>query len=286
MKTISSPTVRAPNGVRYTTAPSASLIAAPHVHPDAILPFLTDFDPDFDDYFMESARALTSARLSHGALLSKFAGQMCYLSLGPQRTPHDQADKYFSNVMSQGHGSILEHANYTFLLWGIDRAVTHEAVRHRAGMAYSQVSQRFVGEDKLRFCLPYDIQNDPELVRAALDDMAYDMDRFTRWIEDYRSKYPQLEGETKTEWRKRLQSAARRVLPNWVEAPIVITGNVRSWRHVLYMRCSKHADVAIRRAMIPVLHILKANVPELFADFTVETLPDGSEGATSKYIKV
>jgi len=153
-------------------------------------------------------------------------------------------------------------------------------------MAYSQVSQRYVGEDKLRFCLPYDIQNDAELVREALEDMAYDMDRFNRWIDNYRTKYPQLESESKTEWRKRLQSASRRVLTNWVEAPIVITGNVRSWRHVLYMRCAKFADVAIRRAMVPVLQVLQSTAPELFADFTYETLKDGSIGATSKYIKV
>lgn len=286
MKTISYPTIKAPNNVRYSTAPSVSLIAETRVNVDAMRPFLTDFDPEYDAYYEESVDALERSLISDGGLLAKFSGQMCYLSLGELRTPHAEADKYFANVMSQGHGSILEHANYTFLLWGVDRAVTHEAVRHRAGMAYSQVSQRYVGQEKLRFCLPYDIQDNADLVAEALDDMAYDLDRFERWIDNYRSKYPQREGESRTEWRKRLQSASRRVLPNWVEAPIVITGNVRSWRHVLFMRCAKFADVAIRRAMVPVLQVMQATVPELFADFTFETLRDGSVGATSKYIKV
>ncbi len=286
MKTIMYPTIKAPNGVRYSTAPSVSLIAETRVNVDAMRSFLTDFDESFDAYYEESVDALERSLISDGGLLAKFSGQMCYLSLGELRTPHAQADKYFDNVMAQGHGSILEHVNYTFLIWGIDRAVTHEAVRHRAGMAYSQVSQRYVGEDKLRFCMPADLQGDQELFHAALEDMAYDMDRYSRWIETYHDKYPQLDGESKTEWRKRCQSAARRVLPNWVEAPIVITGNVRAWRHVLYMRCAKYADVAIRRAMVPVLQVLQSNTPELFADFTFETLRDGSVGATSKYIKV
>ena len=106
------------------------------------------------------------------------------------------------------------------------------------------------------------------------------------WIDNYRKRYPQLIDERKTEWRKRLQSAARRVLPNWVEAPIVITGNIRSWRHVLNMRCSKHADVAIRRAMMNVLTIMQSAVPELFADFQREALRDGSYGASTPHIKV
>lgn len=284
MKSITYPTIKAPNGVRYSTAPSVSMIAETRVNVEEIKPFLNDYG--FDAYYEESVDALERSLISDGGLLSKFSGQICYLSLGQLHTPHAEADKYFTRIMTQGHGSILEHANYTFLIWGVDRAVTHEIVRHRAGMAYSQVSQRYVGEDKLRFCLPYDIQNDPELVHDALEDMAYDLYRYRRWIEAYRTKYPQLDGESNTEWRKRLLSAARRVLPNWVEAPIVITGNVRAWRHVLFMRCAKSADVAIRRAMVPVLKVLQNTVPELFADFSFETLQDGSISATSKYIKV
>lgn len=290
MKTISTPTIKTPSGVRYTVAPSASLIAETRVNVQALKPFLDDYGFGANGieapYYEESVDALERKLLSDGGLLSKFAGQMCYLALDDMRTPHVNADRYFNNIMMQGHGSILEHANYTFLIWGVDRAVTHEAVRHRAGMAYSQVSQRYVDGEKLRFCVPFDIQDDENLVRDALDDMAYDVDRYERWIDNYRKRYPQLIAETKTEWRKRLQSAARRVLPNWVEAPIVISGNIRSWRHVLNMRCSKHADVAIRRAMINVLKLMQHAVPELFADFTYEELRDGSLGATTPYIKV
>ncbi len=290
MKTIYSPTIKAPSGVRYNVAPSAALIAETHVNVMEMKPFLDDYGFGANDvnptYYQESIDALEQSLLSDGGLLSKFAGQMCYLSLDGARTPHLAADRYFNNIMMQGHGSILEHASYTFLIWGVDRAVTHEAVRHRAGMAYSQVSQRYVDGEKLRFCMPFDIQDDEDLVRDALDDMAYDVDRYERWIDNYRKRYPQLIDERKTEWRKRLQSAARRVLPNWVEAPIVITGNIRSWRHVLNMRCSKHADVAIRRAMMNVLTIMQSAVPELFADFQREALRDGSYGASTPHIKV
>lgn len=286
MKTITFPTIKAPNGVRYSTHPSVALIAETKVNVEAIRPFLQDYDEEFDSYYEESVDALEKGLISDGGLLSKFSGQMCYLSLGELRTSHAEADKYFANIMGQGHGSITEHVNYTFLWWGMDRAVTHELVRHRAGMAYSQVSQRYVGLDKIRFCMPFEVLDDAEMFNEALDDMAYDYERYGRWIENFTRKFPLQEGERKTDWRKRLQSVSRRVLPSWVEAPIVVTGNVRAWRHILAMRCSKAADVAIRRPAISVLKLLQGTAPELFADFEMTQLPDGSTGAASKYYKI
>lgn len=276
---------RVDRDVRYLEAPGVALIAKTSLDPHAMVPFLEDFDPGFVDYARETVTA-QEAGYGDGELLTKIAGQACYLSMGPNRTPHTEMAKYISNIMSQGHGSIAEHANYTFLVWGVDRAVTHELVRHRAGMGYSQVSQRFVGLDKLRFCMPFELQQRPELKQQALMDMQYDYERFGRWIDTYAKIFPQREGEETTEWRKRRQSAARRVLPNWVEAPIIFTGNIRALRHVFNMRCAKDADVAIRRAMIQVLKIMKKQEPHLFDDFEIIKLADGSEGATPKYKKI
>ena len=79
-----------------------------------------------------------------GERLAEFAGRLCYMS---QRNPASRTTRdYLENIKRQGHGSVLEHANYSILVEGVSRSLTHELVRHRAGMAYSQLSQRYVDE--------------------------------------------------------------------------------------------------------------------------------------------
>src|SRR5688500_11893212 len=87
-----------------------------------------------------------------GERLAEFAGRLCYMS---QRNPANRATRdYLENIKKQGHGSVLEHANYSLLLEGVSRSLTHELVRHRAGFAYSQLSQRYVDESDARFVVP------------------------------------------------------------------------------------------------------------------------------------
>ena len=84
-----------------------------------------------------------------GERLAEFAGRLCYMS---QRTPASRSTRdYLENIKKQGHGSVLEHASYSLLLEGISRSLTHELVRHRAGFAYSQLSQRYVDESEAAF---------------------------------------------------------------------------------------------------------------------------------------
>ena len=75
-----------------------------------------------------------------GERLAEFAGRLCYMS---QKNPAGRSTReYLENIKRQGHGSVLEHANYSLLLEGVSRSLTHELIRHRAGFAYSQLSQR------------------------------------------------------------------------------------------------------------------------------------------------
>ncbi|MGA0920019.1 MAG: FAD-dependent thymidylate synthase, partial [Gemmatimonadaceae bacterium] len=65
-----------------------------------------------------------------GERLAEFAGRLCYMS---QKNPANRTTRdYLENIKKQGHGSVLEHANYSLLLEGISRSLTHELVRHRA----------------------------------------------------------------------------------------------------------------------------------------------------------
>ena len=81
--------------------------------------------------------------------------------------------------------------------------------------------------------------------------------------------------------RKQARQAARAILPNATETRIVVTGNYRAWRHFIAMRATEHADVEIRELAVECLRHLQKAAANVFADFTISTLPDGTEIATS-----
>ena len=80
------------------------------------------------------------------------------------------------------------------------------------------------------------------------------------------------------------RQAARSVLMNATETRIVVTGNYRAWRHFVAMRASEHADVEIRALAVAVLRALQEVAPNVFADFRVSTLDDGTEVASSPLV--
>src|ERR1044071_4233575 len=99
-----------------------------------------------------------------GERLAEFAGRLCYMS---QRNPASRTTRdYLENIKKQGHGSVLEHVNYSVLIEGVSRSLTHELVRHRAGWAYSQLSQRYVDESVADFVMPPAVIGDEANVRA------------------------------------------------------------------------------------------------------------------------
>ena len=232
--------------------------------------------------------------------LCKFAGQLCYLSFDKNSTKNKDAGRYFDNIKLSGHGSVIEHANFTFLFWGVDRSVTHELVRHRSGCSYSQVSQRYVDGGKLRFVErpEYQPENCPAGATAALQVCFRQLhDEFVEEIDRAREKYeeraktlsdareqghPFLQAAARTDRRKQVNQTARDGLPNCTEAPIVMTANARALRHMIEMRASKHADVQIRNLFKKVAAICQVIAPHLFSDY----VDDGEGGLTTPYRKV
>lgn len=270
-------------GTPYLKSPGVALVAMPRFLPAGTAQFVASFGDAFDalDYendFYTVPLAGTCAdsppelRLDDGAALCKFAGQTCYLSFGEKRTRNDpeSAKKYFDNIKSSGHGSVLQHACYSMVVWGVDRAFSHELVRHSAGWAYSQLSQRYVSGKTLRFVERPEYQDDSGLHK-----------HFERWIDAAKLEYDmraqlladkmtaQLEEMSATDRRKAVNQAARNCLPNEAETAVVLTGNVRAWRHVLEMRASQHADVPISRVMLCAYEILRVASPVLFDDYDV-----------------
>ena len=112
--------------MEFFREPRVTLVARPHFNAPAHLPVAWLGDS------------------TDGERLAEFAGRLCYMSqANPAKRP---TREYLDNIKKQGHGSVLEHANYSLLLEGVSRSLTHELVRHRAGFAYSQLSQRYVDE--------------------------------------------------------------------------------------------------------------------------------------------
>jgi len=277
-----------PQGTKYLRDPIVMLIGETRiVVPTGLKQVLMDIDPEFihgyDDLRM--AEALRPSYDGGGGLLTQFAGQMCYLALGKKRTPFSDNKDYIEKILASGHGSVTEHVNYSLAFFGIDRACTHELVRHRAGMAYSQVSQRYVGPEHVRFVMPWEDQKDEYLTNAFERSIDRAREEYAVRVEDLKRVTPRKEGESNTDWRKRIQSSARSTLPNSTEAPMVVTGNGRSWRHVFSMRCSPFADVRIRRPMVQALRTLQNVAPALFSDWEFKDLPDGTETATARHPK-
>ncbi|HEX5701337.1 MAG TPA: FAD-dependent thymidylate synthase, partial [Rubrobacter sp.] len=125
-------------GTPYLKTPGVVVLAKPQTNVAGLGGFLEGFDPilRFTEYLDDPVELPDSSQLC------KTAGQTCYASFGPRRSKNDVAAAYFERLTSAGHGSVLEHSSFSFLLYGISRSVTHELVRHRAGAAFSQISQR------------------------------------------------------------------------------------------------------------------------------------------------
>lgn len=270
-------------GTPYFVAPNVTMVARPSFSIANLTPFVNQFDASlsFSDYLFDPTH------LPNGTALCKTAGQLCYLSLSPARTENANAAAYFSNVRSQAHGSILEHANFSFLLWGTSRSLTHELVRHRVGFAYSQVSQRYVSGKTLRFVERPEFQQDPSLHAsfvARIDRAAAEYDQLSEALQW--SMHDQLQQLPRTDRRKAVNQASRCLLPNETEAPIMVTGNVRAWRHFLEMRGSRFAEPEVRSLALRVYRCLRAQEPILFEDYVQQESPDGIPTLTTETMKV
>lgn len=159
----------------------------------------------------------------------------------------------------------MEGPNHNFVANGI---VVHN----------SQVSQRYVSSDRVRFVMQAELQGKPDGESMFFRHVLANRDAYEERTEWLSSQAQAIEGESKRDRRKRVQSGARRALANEAEAPIIVSGNVRTWRHIFTKRCAHAADRAIRAPMIEVFRILKELNPQGFDDFADTTLPDGTRG--------
>jgi len=279
---IDSPVHHTREGTPYLKGPGVVVLAKPQTNVAGLAGFLEGFDPElrFPEYIDDPTALPDSSQLC------KTAGQVCYASFGPRRTKNENASAYIERLTSAGHGSVLEHASFNFLLYGISRSVTHELVRHRAGAAFSQISQRYVSGSVLRFVERPEYQEDEELHRLfeeRADRAAAEYEAMAgRLLDHQEDGASMLTADYKTDARKKVQQTARSLLPNETEAPMVFTGNVRALRHIIEMRADAHAESEIRNLALRLFLCLRIADPILFGDYELGELPDGTYTVSTK----
>jgi thymidylate synthase (FAD) len=217
-----------------------------------------------------------------GEHLTEVAGRLCYLSFAKPRPGGNKA--YLDHILEVGHGSVLEHAVWNFIFVGISRSLTHELVRHRAGFAYSMLSQRYVDESVAEYVEPDVIAADAELHRLWREAMAHSHQAYLQLVERLLDHYK--DEPDRTARRKLARQAARSVLPNATETKIFVSANARALRHFIEMRASRFAEVEIRKLAVQVLRLMQTEAPHIFADYELLPLPDGTFEAVTAHRKV
>ncbi|MCF6745096.1 FAD-dependent thymidylate synthase [Blastococcus sp. KM273128] len=215
-----------------------------------------------------------------GQALAEFAGRACYESWDKPNAATATNAGYLRHILEVGHLAVLEHGTVSMYLTGVSRSLTHELVRHRQ-FSYSQLSQRHVPEGAA-VVEPAVIAGDPELHArfvAAADAAATAYAELLEGLERRLADVPNA-----TLRRRQARQAARSVLPNATESRIVVTGNYRAWRHFVAMRASEHADVELRELAIACLRELQRVAGNVFGDFRISRLADGTEVAASPFV--
>jgi len=225
--------------------------------------------------------------LSDLEIISSFYAKLCYSALTPGKNENisrtrDIADNVRA-TLEHGHGSVFEHVSFNFVTTNCSRVFTHEMVRHRAGTAFSQTSGRYVRTDQL------DVVVDP-ILAPVMDEVELVINAITDHYDAMRLRLgvcsdDELE-EARRSWgdpsalpdepirdfatKKKVTSALRRVLPNGQANELGWSANVRSLRHMLMMRTSRHAEWEIRLIFNQVYEILMEQCPGLLFDAQTE----------------
>ena len=174
------------------------------------------------------------------------AGRTCYKS--EDKITDGSAAKFVAGILKRGHESVIEHGSVSVRII-CDRGVTHEIVRHRLA-SYSQESTRYCDYSKgkhgaeITYIKPtFQLEDDDE--------------KLLRMIEQHYFK--------KISQGKKPQEA-RYFLPNGLKTEIVMTCNLREWRHFFKLRTAPAAHPQMREIAVPMLKEFKLLIPVIFDD--------------------
>jgi len=175
------------------------------------------------------------------------AGRTCYKS--EDKITSDSAAGFVSRMRDRGHHAMIEFGDI-IVRFVTNRGVTHELVRHRL-FSFAQESTRYVRYDgKMEFIRPCWWEESTPAQQETWEAAMKDAEKY----------YLEL---LKSGWRP---EQAREVLPNSLKTEIVVKGNIREWRHMFALRCSKKAHPQIRALMLTLLVELQDRLPVVFDD--------------------
>ncbi len=251
----------------HETDPSVFLIARPSIDVEGMKGYLADVGGEsWLQRRLDESEDGTGGNLNHGELIVEFGGRACYRSWEPGLNPNvtrvrtDQKE-YFANILRSAHGSVLEHANWSFALRNVSRVFTHELVRHRAGSAFSQESLRYVRLTDIGFRVPPALEPVREQVLSIVEQ-----------LEEFQVKAAEelgIDGEgVPFHVKKEVTSALRRLAPIGLSTDILWTANARTLRHVIEMRTAAGAEEELRLVFDQIARIMQIEAPGLFQDFT------------------
>lgn len=178
-------------------------------------------------------------------------GRVCYKS--EDSITEGSAEKFLKGIISKGHEAVLEHCSFT-VKFICDRGVSHEIVRHRLA-AYCQESTRYCNYSKDKY------NNEITVIEPCY--LTQGTETYARWekacIEAESAYFDLLNAGCSPQ-------EARAVLPNSLKTELVMTADIREWRHFLRLRCSKAAHPQIREVATQLLEALQWDLPVLFGD--------------------
>lgn len=218
--------------------------------------------------------------VSDPALLVALAAKQCYMSFQPGLNPNVNKVRkgmvdYLDNVLKQRHGSVLEHAVFTFGINGCSRVFTGENNRHRAGVAISERSMRYVRYTNIEFWMPECFRDQDgdspellakkarsrELLNSQFESQEVMMAEYAKLWKDELAEGSTFHG------KKVLTSAFRRGIGMGIATGGVWSLNLRALRHVIALRTDEGAEEEIVHVYKKIGKMMIAGLPEIFGDF-------------------
>lgn len=178
-------------------------------------------------------------------------GRVCYKS--EEKITSESSEKFISNILKSGHESVIEHEKVS-IRFICDRGVSHEIVRHRIA-SYSQESTRYCNYSKDKFgkeitvIKPLFWEEDSEEYKIWYETVLHSEQAYQELI--------QLGAKPQE---------ARSILPNSLKTEIVVTMNLREWRHFFKLRTATNAHPQMREIACMALAKLKQEIPIIFDD--------------------
>ena len=164
-----------------------------------------------------------------------------------ERLDEEGAKRLIKRVTGYGHGSVIEHASFTFSLEGVSRAMTHQLVRHRIA-SYTQQSQRYVTYDTLEsYVTPPSVAGNVEAKKLFDDTLKEASEAYENLL---KLKIPKED--------------ARFILPNAAKTNIMVTMNARELRHFFNLRCCARAQWEMHEVAVEMLKQARKAAPALF----------------------